>query len=39
LKDGTKGTAATLAGWELFEHQIQDGGYVDFEKAGSSGDS
>jgi hypothetical protein len=31
LKDGTKGTAATLAGWGLFEHQIHDGGYVDFE--------
>jgi hypothetical protein len=33
LKDGTKGTAATLAGWELFEHLIQDGGYMEYEKA------
>ncbi len=33
LKDGGKGTAATLSGWELFENQIQDGDYVDFEKA------
>jgi hypothetical protein len=33
LKDGTKGTAANLAGWELFEHLIQDGGYMDYEKA------
>ena len=33
LKDGTKGTAATLAGWELFEQLIQDGEYVDYEKA------
>jgi len=33
LKDGSKGSAATLAGWELFEHQIHDGGYIDFEKA------
>jgi hypothetical protein len=33
LKDGSKGTAATLAGWELFEHQIADGGFIDFEHA------
>jgi hypothetical protein len=31
LKDGSKGTAASLAGWELFEHLIHQGGYVDFE--------
>ena len=37
LKDGTRGTAATLAGWELFEHQIQQGDYIDFEKLGKSG--
>lgn len=36
LKDGTRGTAATLAGWELFEHQIQQGDYIDFEKLGKS---
>ena len=33
LKDGTRGTAASLAGWELFEHQIHQGGYVDFESS------
>lgn len=33
LNDGSKGTAASLAGWELFEQQIQKGGYVDFEAA------
>ena len=31
LEDGTQGTVATLAGWELFEHQIEKGGFVDFE--------
>lgn len=31
LKDGSRGTAATLAGWELFEHQIAEGGFIDFE--------
>jgi hypothetical protein len=31
LKDGTKGTVANLAGWELFENQIEAGGFVDFE--------
>lgn len=33
LKDGTKGTAATLAGWELFEDLIQDGEYKDYANA------
>lgn len=32
LKDGTEGTASSLAGWELFEQQIQQGRYIDFEK-------
>jgi hypothetical protein len=32
LNDGSKGTAASLAGWELFEQQIHQGGHVDFEK-------
>ena len=31
LRDGTKGTSQTLAGWELFEDQIKTGDYVDFE--------
>ncbi|KAL3933626.1 MAG: hypothetical protein SGBAC_010314, partial [Bacillariaceae sp.] len=31
LKTGRKGTVASVAGWKLFEHQIADGGYVDFE--------
>ena len=39
LSDGTTGTVATLAGWELFEHQIKNqGGYVDFERKEESKD-
>ena len=32
LNDGTEGTVATLAGWELFEGLIQEGEYVDFQR-------
>lgn len=31
LKNGRKGSVASVAGWKLFEHQIDEGGYVDFE--------
>mmetsp|Transcript_36996 Transcript_36996/g.89892 ORF Transcript_36996/g.89892 Transcript_36996/m.89892 type:complete len:245 (+) Transcript_36996:383-1117(+) len=33
LRTGRKGTVASVAGWKLFEHQIADGGYIDFEEA------
>ena len=36
LSDGTRGTAATLAGWELFESQIKEGCFIDFERKASS---
>jgi hypothetical protein len=31
MKDGSKGTSQTLAGWELFEEQIASGTYRDYE--------
>lgn len=31
MKDGSKGTSQSLAGWELFEEQIESGTYRDFE--------
>lgn len=32
LKNGRKGSVASVAGWKLFEQQINEGGYVDFER-------
>lgn len=32
LKDGEQGTVATFTGWRLFEEQIQEGTYKDFER-------
>jgi hypothetical protein len=31
LKNGRKGSVASVGGWKLFEEQIQAGGYIDFE--------
>eukprot|EP00980_Cylindrotheca_fusiformis_P003611 scaffold812_cov124-Cylindrotheca_fusiformis.AAC.3 len=33
LKNGRKGTVASVAGWKLFEEQIGEGGYIDFESS------